>query len=117
MPWTREVRTAGIQAVGGDVVEKGDGAGVLDGHVVEAVVDEVASGVGGAAHFDGQVELGADAVDAGDDGGVGDVRGQADDAAESAEGVKGQGVAVEATAELRPALARCARSRSTPASA
>ena len=57
-----------IQAVGGDVVEEGDGAGVLDGHVVEAMVDQVAAGVGRAAHFDSQVELGADAVDAGDDG-------------------------------------------------
>ena len=80
-----------IEAVGGHVVEESNRAGVLDGHVVEAVVDEVASGIGRAAHLNGQMELGADAVDAGDDGRVGDVRGEADHAAEAAEGVQREG--------------------------
>ncbi len=64
------LEAGGLQLGGADVIEEEEGLGADDGDVVDAVVDEVfADGVVAVGHF-GDLQFGADAVDAADQNGV-----------------------------------------------
>jgi len=60
----------GIELAGGEIVEEEEGCCALDRDVVDAVVDEVGADGLVEAEFEGDLELGADAVSRTDEDGV-----------------------------------------------
>ena len=59
-----------VYGVDGDVVEEEEGLGALDDEVVDIHGDEVDANGVVFVHFNGEVDLGANAVSAGDEDGV-----------------------------------------------
>jgi len=90
----------GIDVAGGEVVEKEEGRGALDGYIVDAVIDEVGADAGVEAELDGKLELAANAVGGGDEDGVGKALGvegeEAGEATDLAEYLLVEGAAGEA---------------------
>ena len=60
-----------LETFRGDIVEKGDGARVEHGHVIDAVVDQIATGRVRLAPLDGEVKLRADPIHAAHEHGIG----------------------------------------------
>jgi hypothetical protein len=83
-----------VELAGGVVVEEEQRLGTLDDDVVDAHGDEVDADGGVAAGFDGDPELGADAIVGGDEDGIGETGGfQIEQAAETADLAIGAGTA------------------------
>ena len=108
-PETTFSATSASRLAGGEVIEEEERRGALHGDVVDAVVDEVGADGVVDAEFEGDLELGADAVGAGDEDGLLVLAGieleEAAEAADFAKHVAGEGALGEVLDALLGAVA------------